>query len=710
MATTHPRQQGIPGFFILLILLFTLLGASSCHDDSDTNLDNAPPPVSATPTALFDPSSGKIPTPNSLLIDPQTGKVAIPNPDNSPVVAALNQLDGFSTVAPITTTFGAALDPDSLVIGSTLHVFEVSTLPNGAVTGVISELGATDIAVAATGDDNKTLALIPLVPLKASTSYMVVLTNNIKDSSGRPATASGTYLLLRGSDPLPPELFPATDDKTAAEAYAQASQLQALIGTMETAAAGAGVDKNGMILSWLFKTQSISTVLEELAATTGAGTIIAAPVRNPPGTGSVQTTKDLNPALAGIADVYIGTLDIPYYLSPPSAQNPLAPRTDFWSEPLGMPTTLTIPLMLTIPNNQPAPANGWPIVIYQHGITRQRTDMLIHADSLAAKGFASIAIDLPLHGLTDTDNPLHASNTPFMSDTELTFDVDYVDNATNAPGQEGLIDDSGTHFINLESLLTSRDNIRQGVVDLLVLRKSLGNIPGIMINTARVGLLAHSLGGVVGVPYLAVENQSMPSSLVTTGGGIAQLLNGSASFGPVIRAGLTAANGGSLSNADLQQFLVAAQTVLDAADPVNYAMSAASKHPVHMIEVVGDGTDANLPDQTIPNTVPQRGQPDPELVPLSPLSGTEPLARLMGLQSVDSTVTNVKGIVRFTQGEHSTLLTPSKTGGADNNTDLLNVFTEMHQQIARFMETDGTEISISDSSVILLISNLMTAN
>ena len=692
-------------YYLAFTLFFTLFGISACHNGDNNGGANTPPPVAGTPTAAFDPGSGIIPNPNNLLINPQTGKLDIPNPDNSPTIAALNQLDGFSTSAPITTTFGTAIDPASLSIGGSIHVFEVNTF-QGAVASVISELTAADITAAATGDGNKTLALVPLKPLKPNTSYMVVLTGGktgIKDSSGNPMAPSGTYLLLRGTGTLPQSLFPTP------EALTQAQQLQALIGSMENAAANANppVTKSNIILSWFFTTQSISTVLDNLSSTVGAGTIVAAPVKNPPGTGATLTTKDFNPALAGIADVYIGTLDVPYYLGVPTAQNPLAPITNFWSEPLpATPTTLTIPLILTIPNaasGQPIPVNGWPIVIYQHGITRQRTDMLIHADSLAAKGFATIAIDLPLHGLTDTSNPLHASNTPF-TETELTFDLDLLNNTTNAPGPDAQIDPSGAHFINLQSLLTSRDNIRQGVVDLLVLRRSLGNIPGVSIDTSRIGFLAHSLGGVVGIPYLAVENQTLPSSLVTTGGGIAQLLNGSAGFGPVIRAGLTAANGGTLSNADLQAFLVAAQTVLDSADPINYGAKAASKHPIHMIEVVGDGTNNNLPDQTIPNTVPQRGQPDPEFVPPSPLAGTEPLIRVMGLQPVDNTVTapnGVKGIVRFTQGEHGTLLTPSKTGGTEGNIDLLNVFTEMHTQIAHFMDTEGTEIKITESSIIL---------
>jgi pimeloyl-ACP methyl ester carboxylesterase len=107
-------------------------------------------------------------------------------------------------------------------------------------------------------------------------------------------------------------------------------------------------------------------------------------------------------------------------------------------------------------------------VIFQHGITRNRSDALAIAATLAGQGFAVIAIDLPLHGLP-ASSPFNIENSPFgPAANERTFAVDYVNNSTGAAGPDGNADDSGTHFINLSSLLTSRDNVRQGVADLFV--------------------------------------------------------------------------------------------------------------------------------------------------------------------------------------------------------------------------------------------------
>ena len=48
------------------------------------------------------------------------------------------------------------------------------------------------------------------------------------------------------------------------------------------------------------------------------------------------------------------------------------------------------------------------------------------------------------------------------------------------------------------------------------------------------------------------------------------------------------------------EFAFAAQTVMDAGDPTNYAQTLGSNTPVHMMTVVGDGSEENLPDQVIP--------------------------------------------------------------------------------------------------------------
>src|SRR5690554_4845025 len=82
----------------------------------------------------------------------------------------------------------------------------------------------------------------------------------------------------------------------------------------------------------------------------------------------------------------------------------------------------TVPVVLAVPDPSasgvPArPEGGYPLVIFQHAIQQDRTNALAIASELARKGFAVIAIDMPLHGLVRNQLPegdsrldLHAAN------------------------------------------------------------------------------------------------------------------------------------------------------------------------------------------------------------------------------------------------------------------------------------------------------------
>lgn len=666
------------------LLSVTLLSVSvlltACGGDSDydfnTPIETVEPALPHGP--IFDPANAKIPTPNDLLLGTD-GTLDIPNdadgdgkPDN-PLVAAINELDGSSTSNPMVVDFGMPLDPASLTVGETIRIFEV-TKTGPAVTGVVREVTAAEIIVRVAGDNADTLALIPFPPLKESASYIAMLTNGIKDTNGIAAQAPAAYSLARSSTPLVGSDFEALEP------------VRQHIGNLELIAASQGVDTTKTILSWAFTTQSITAVLNDVAASATAGTIVMS--KFPANTAPFQPANiDYNGlAFTGVADIYTGTLDVPYYLEAPSTQNPVAPLTGYWkgvggssltrsnTKPIAT-KTLTIPVMMTLPNaasGKVKPATGWPIVMYQHGITRFRTDMLIYADLLAKAGFAFIAIDLPLHGITDKTNP-------FYSGMESTFDVDYVNNTTSAPGPDGVIDDSGFHYINLQSLLTSRDNTRQGVSNLLVLRRSLDDIDD--IDASQVSFVAHSLGGVVGVPYLGVESKSMPSALITTGASISTIIRDSAFFGPVIKGGLAASG---VTGADYDEFLLGAQWVLDSSDPMNFTMGAVTTHPIYMAEIIGDGG-IHLPDQTVPN------------------SSTEILAGLLGAQAAttadNAIAVGAPKIIRFIQGDHSSILDPTDDVPV-GLTSYINVFTEMHAQLTSFLSSVGTNVKINDLDII----------
>ncbi len=127
-----------------------LLGA--CSGSSNSPRATPQPPatngngtfVSGIMTARFDPTAAVIPFPNNLLSQGTrdltiNAPAANPNNFGDPTVA-LNALDGFSTTAPLTTAFSAAIAPGTLVAGSTVRVFEVQIVTSGAATGAVQRV------------------------------------------------------------------------------------------------------------------------------------------------------------------------------------------------------------------------------------------------------------------------------------------------------------------------------------------------------------------------------------------------------------------------------------------------------------------------------------------------------------------------------------------------------------------------------------------
>jgi len=145
------------------------------------------------------------------------------------------------------------------------------------------------------------------------------------------------------------------------------------------------------VLSFSFTTESTVDTLELISATATAQTISVHPT-------GLTTAAIPGLGLPGHADLYVGVLNVPYYSSK------AAPLTEYWHappfpldttstfvtrfNPLPVPTaTLQIPVLVSVPNAASAlgavsPAAGWPVLVFQHGITRNREDLFGVADSL----------------------------------------------------------------------------------------------------------------------------------------------------------------------------------------------------------------------------------------------------------------------------------------------------------------------------------------
>lgn len=321
------------------------------------------------------------------------------------------------------------------------------------------------------------------------------------------------------------------------------------------------------------------------------------------------------------------------------------------------------------------------VVIFQHGITVDRSVATLPAINLAAKTFgmgkciATVAMDQPLHGLGGTNvgtvpglnpastyvNPADFPDADYVGERHFNFTAKAAGSLEPVQKSDIRDVDSGSLAINLQSLPTTRDTLREGVVDLLNLAATIKSggfdIDGdgatynpASLQGAKFHFIGHSLGGITGTPFVSLaENATLrgawaalsgaiPGSpyypdfssiaLMNTGSQLSKLAENSPAFGPAIINGLSAATGGTVTQgtSSFETFLYVWQSVLDSTDPVNYAqslgasLSASSDTGLLMSEVVGD------------LTVPNEANVNPLGQALSaPLAGTEPLMALVNV-------------------------------------------------------------------------------
>ncbi|WDE13663.1 VolA/Pla-1 family phospholipase [Thalassomonas haliotis] len=813
---------------VLSLAICSALGLSGCGSESNSDVKQEVTEnntaVTANSRIAFNPTAGVVSVPNDLLFtstaEYKDGTLNLTDStDGSDPLVAMSALDGWSTVNPFTIALefpeGRSLDEASVFSPDSVKVYEVlmggdasdsdcSGLLVSQACKVVNELTwGVDFVSSAS---NNSVAIVPITPLKGKTTYIVALTKNIKDSSGKSVLGSSSYELVQ-------------QDINVNPLSTQAQRgLQLAVNSYESAIVAAGADRNSLIYTMAMTTQSTTDVLftakQLLAANAGAGVVPVITV-----TDEDKSVADqlLEWGLIGAAQVplystgnlYSGSVSLPYYSGVPTALNPMAPVNEWWtsacdsgamlaqfaaanpdeipagpinesdgicmavSEAAGLAApglrdlrtapgfeefdlernltkfspvpkakaTMDLEVQMTTPDldkinelnalqglaDTTMPEGGWPVVILQHGITSKKEDMLAITGALSYQGFATIAIDHPLHGSRGFD-----------------LDGDGADEINASDGMGG----SATHYMNLASLLTTRDNLRQSSVDMLGLRLGVNAIfdtsgADLNLNTSEVHFLGHSLGAITGINLVALANAPLndaidpmfaitSNSLAMPGVGVANFLLESGSFGDVIKSGLTYASStdfqgyvaqantqgytssspewegfliaryqefyGALTDAQraeldagFSSFAFAAQTVTDSGDPVNYALTMkATNTPTHVIEVVGDGGE-NLSDQVIPNEVPG-----------TKLAGTEAAIRLLELPGVSETEPDSgSGAVRFLNGHHGSILNPSADANASPSVELSGRATaEMQSEVVSFFVTKGQHVTITDEEII----------
>ena len=349
---------------------------------------------------------------------------------------------------------------------------------------------------------------------------------------------------------------------------------------------------------------SDATTIEQyiLSASNGAGALLKDAAKRPsaqtftaiPGVIIPHTAGSFGPTLAAAS--MQGMLTLPQFMKTQSLADlsDLSSFSDFWKgsrsvgavldQAFSNPSTTTppkdtdgslnvtyrfpfaqhiedvkVPVLVTYPTDG-ACGKPFKTIVFQHGITTDRTASLGFANAMAAAPgcFATVAMDLPTHGLdassTDRDGvakryPLFdtfnvagyvvdGATTPFAATlaglagaSDTTFDglaerhnnvatdatlqptpMTFTPVAENGDAGTG---NSGDFFINLANMQQTRDHIRQAVMDIMNLNASIAgmDIDGAAgaftagdLDADNLHFVGHSLGAITGLTASAVNN------------------------------------------------------------------------------------------------------------------------------------------------------------------------------------------------------------
>ena len=604
-----------------------------------------------------------------------SGKLDAAGNCSSPLAAGFATLDGFSTTAPILAPVSGLLRSNT-INGNSVFLYDLtnpaapklvdpSTLvyepceftsgcPNSFTT--LSPLVAVQPVGATDGDPS---SVFRSRPLKDNTSYAVVITDRVQDKTGAPLGIGTVGRILLFDNPLNvsgKSQLAGIDDLTTGALEVMRQQLKPVLGAL---AAGPGVSKDHVAMAYTFKTQSILGVATQLGAlpyTLPAATALPTTPAPAPGqaTAAAAFTKygvdgDTIPAnhIGEVLETTITTFNLLDNGS--GAFNP-DPRK-------AAPETIKVLIVTPKASNKKVPActgalSGLgalglkcaPMMIFRHGLGGGRADVLAVADTFASAGIVTVAIDAAKHGdrtFCSADNQCLPGGT-CVHDPALAGQGD-PPNATPGTCSSGLlkapvspslgafnvdgIPYASANFLISANFFRTRDTLRQDIIDQSQLVRALAFIPGgppnavfdrmsaagVVIDPTQVYYSGQSLGAIQGTMTVATNPRISKAVLNVGGGTLVDVFTTSPAFSKGVGR-LLASIGIVPGTSQYLQFLVVAKTILDPADPINFAGHLTAGNLANLLPPLGgavDGSVAQAPkkilqqvafcDQVVPN-------------------------------------------------------------------------------------------------------------
>ncbi|TMC49436.1 MAG: hypothetical protein E6J14_08000 [Chloroflexi bacterium] len=445
-------------------------------------------------------------------------RVALPMPSCNPTnyslcddVAMINTLDGFDLQPRVAVPFSGPID--------------VASVNDQSIYLQGSDGSRTGLRQLVFDPSTNILAGISADLLKETTTYTVVVTSQIQDSSGTSIDACGgsceTRFTTRSASAELDHIRRALDDGSA---YAEAGIADRGPSMMQNGSADVFPAASVLTMTRLNQTTTDCAHLEGDSQST---LISLAPVANRGGSTYAFGSVEVPRYLVSLDDAAAHAPWEPAVIPPvPSRQTPAA---------LGK---QRIGFVLVVPGGTP-PAGGWPVAVYGPGFTRSKFDLFVSADLNAAAGVATIATDPQGHGFgpcSELSVQQASGTTTFLSwgqGRDLDGDSKIGDGLKDGvgPTDHKTLDSSGKVIADLPSH-DATDGLRSGLIQTTVNDMALVrmiergvSVPGVgdVLRHGEVRYYGISFGGIYGTMLMGVDSHVHAGLLSVPGGPIADI-------------------------------------------------------------------------------------------------------------------------------------------------------------------------------------------
>jgi dienelactone hydrolase len=537
--------------------------------------------------------------------------------------AGLAEIDGFGASSPVFFRVRGGIDPTSLPVDPAASVRDDAAVFLVDVDPASPSAMARIPAVVHWSPTRSLLSIRPADghPLHEGRAYAAVVTRAVRGADGLPLSPAPAFAMVRDaaaepSDPVLGRAWRAYRSVLAGLAAAGVTARDVVgLATFHVQTATADLlDARAQLRARAAPSLRVARV----AAGADLDALLGTPAEDLPGTdvmGGVRHTH--------IGWVVDGTFEAPSFQSDQPFVHDTWARRD--AATFLERRTDTVWFTLVLPQGD---VSNVPVVVFQHGLGGDRSQVFAIADTLAEAGYAVAAIDIPYHGMRARAD---AASLDVAHSYGATPGPDlYGDVRGNAVYVEylGVFDEEGPY--EAFHPFYPRDALRQSVADLYALVDAIERADWSGVTTATggpstlgfdegpLGFVGVSLGGILGTMFVATEERVGCAVLNVTGGHLVRLVEQSAGFNGTFLPILFPKVGLAFEETDYAREppitypqLALYQTLLDRGDSMTLARRLAERQVHVLFQMAVD-------DETVPNL------------------GTEALARASGATIADA--------------------------------------------------------------------------